>query len=233
MLKPLLGTVNMSNSIDFLPLRIVIIEDDPMMQLGLKHSLLSQSQIEIIGIAEDGRSGVETVIALQPDIVIMDIGLPQMDGIAATEAIRVDSPHVRVIILTSHTSETEIIAALSCGADAYCVKGISLKQLMQAIQVVMDGSVYLDAPVAHQVIECLRPPIAVKRGSTQPIGQLSAQELKVLELIVEGYSNPEIGATLNLSTNTVKGYIRSIMNKLAVNDRVQAAVTALRSGLVE
>ena len=212
---------------DLPTLRILIVEDDPMMQLGLTQALEDYPHFTIVGQASDGYAGVEKALALKPDVIVMDIGLPRLDGIAATQQIRAKLPDTRIVVLTSHTSETEIIAALSSGADAYCVKGADVERLVTAIAAAQEGAVYLDPKIARRVIEHLKPPTI-----TTPIGQLSARELDVLKLIVEGYSNPEIANALYLSPNTIKTHIRGIMNKLAVDDRVQAAVVALRAGLV-
>lgn len=209
------------------PLRVLIVEDDPMMQLGLEQSLQAYPQITIIGQAEDGYAGIEAAVKLKPDLVVMDIGLPRLDGIAATQRIKTELPGIRVVVLTSHTTETEIIAALASGADAYCIKGTSVDRLLAAIAAAQEGAAYLDPQIARKVIERLKPP-----APTSHVGQLSQREMEVLKLMVEGYSNPEIGAALYLSPNTIKTHVRGIMNKLAVDDRVQAAVVALRSGLV-
>lgn len=209
------------------PLRILIVEDDPMMQLGLEQSLSAYPQLSIVGQAEDGYLGVETALKLKPDLVVMDIGLPRLDGIAATQRIKKELPQVRVVMLTSHTTETEIIAALSSGADAYCIKGASVDRLLAAIAAATEGATYLDPQIARKVIEHLKPP-----SPTGNVANLSQRELEVLKLMVEGYSNPQIAEALYLSPNTVKTHVRGIMNKLSVDDRVQAAVVALRSGLV-
>ena len=208
-------------------MRILIVEDDPLMQLGLEQALADYSEFEIVGQAEDGYSGVQAALELKPDLVVMDIGLPRLDGIAATKQIKEAMPEVRVVILTSHTLETEVVAALSSGADAYCIKGASLERLLAAIDAAKDGATYLDPQIARLVLDHLKPPVP-----KQNIGNLSAREMEVLTLIVEGKSNSEIAAQLYLSTNTIKTHVRGIMNKLAVDDRVQAAVVALRSGLV-
>lgn len=210
-------------------LRVLIVEDDPMMQLGLEQVLADSPQLEIVGQAEDGYLGVEEALKLKPDIIVMDIGLPRLDGIAATQQIKEKLPEVRVVMLTSHTAETEIIAALSSGADAYCIKGASIDRLLAAITAASEGATYLDPQIARTVIEHLKPPTP---ASNPAVGQLSQREAEVLKLMVEGYSNPEIAAALYLSPNTVKTHVRGIMNKLAVDDRVQAAVVALRAGLV-
>ena len=208
-------------------LRVLIVEDDPMMQLGLEQSLMAHPQLEIVGQAEDGYMGVREALRLKPDLVVMDIGLPRLDGIAATQQIKAAMPEIHVVMLTSHTTETEIIAALSSGADAYCIKGASVDRLMSAIAAAVEGATYLDPQIARRVIENLKPP-----SPTGNVANLSGRELEVLKLMVDGYSNPEIAEKLYLSPNTIKTHVRAIMNKLAVDDRVQAAVVALRSGLV-
>ncbi|AFY65144.1 response regulator transcription factor [Geitlerinema sp. PCC 7407] len=217
----------MSHASESASLRVLIVEDDPMMQLGLEQALADQTDITLVGQAEDGYLGVEAALRLKPDLVVMDIGLPRLDGIAATKQIKDALPDVRVVVLTSHTTETEIIAALSSGADAYCIKGSSVDRLLAAIAAAQEGATYLDPQIARLVIDHLRPPT-----TNNNLGQLSERETEVLKLMVEGYSNPEIAAALYLSPNTVKTHVRGIMNKLAVDDRVQAAVVALRSGLV-
>lgn len=207
--------------------KVLIVEDDPMMQLGLEQTLGDYSQLTIIGQAADGYMAVEMAQKLQPDIIVMDIGLPRQDGIAATQQIKAILPQVRIVMLTSHTTETEVIAALSSGADAYCIKGTNVDRLIAAIAAAQEGATYLDPQIARQVVEHLKPPVVAAQ-----VGQLSPREMEVLKLMVEGHSNPEIAAALYLSPNTVKTHIRGIMNKLAVDDRVQAAVVALRAGLV-
>ena len=213
-------------------LRILIIEDDPILRLGLKQLLASQPQKLVVGVAEDGDRGVKAALSLKPDLAIIDVGMPHLDGIAATKQIKVALPEVKVLMLTSHTADTEIIAALSSGADAYCIKGIDFDKLLTAIATVQEGATYLDAQIARKIVNYLQIN-PVKKTNKNTSEQLSKRELEVLELIVEGYSNPQIAQQLNLSTNTIKTYVRSIMNKLMVSDRVQAAVTALRNGLVQ
>jgi DNA-binding NarL/FixJ family response regulator len=165
--------------------------------------------------------------SLKPNIIVMDIGLPRQDGIAATQQIKAILPEVHIVMLTSHMTETEVIAALASGADAFCIKGTNVDRLIAAIAAAQEGATYLDPQIARRVIEHLKPPT-----SQAIVGQLSQREMEVLKLMVDGYSNPEIAAALYLSPNTIKTHIRGIMNKLAVDDRVQAAVVALRSGLV-
>lgn len=209
------------------PLRILIVEDDPMIQLGLERILSDYPQFEIVEIVEDGFLGVRSALKHKPDLIIMDIGLPGKDGIAATQEIKQQLPTVRVVMLTSHTDETQVMAALASGADAYCVKGASVEQMMTAISAAEIGAVYLDPQIARTVLENLKPP-----APDIHVGHLTEREMDVLKLLVEGQNNTEIGESLYLSPNTIKTHVRGIMNKLAVDDRVQAAVVALRVGLV-
>lgn len=212
------------------PLKLLIVDDDPMMRLGLTTALGTQTDLVVLGEAADGQLGVEQALALQPDVVLMDVGMPGMDGIEATQAIKSTLPAMRVVILTSHTDETEIIAALSSGADAYCIKGTDVETLANAIRVAASGAAYLDPQIAQKVMQNLTP----VRPKTQPgsTGLLSGRELEVLQLLVEGFSNNEIGQKLYISPNTVKTYVKGIMHKLEVSDRVQAAVAAVRRELV-
>jgi two-component system, NarL family, response regulator LiaR len=208
-------------------LRILVVEDDPVMQLGLCELFEEYQQFEVIGQVSDGYAAVAQALQAKPNLVIMDIGLPKLDGIMATQQIKAAQPEVRVLMLTSHTDEPEMIAALASGADAYCVKGTNLDQLLLAIACVQEGATYLDPQIARQLLNRMKPTLP-----TQDLGQLSNRELEVLKLLVDGKSNPEIAEILRISISTAKAHVRSIMNKLAVDDRVQAAVIALRSGLV-
>jgi len=212
---------------DSQPLKILLVEDDPVMRLGLEQFFETCPQFKVVGQTEDGYRAVEAALKLNPDLVLMDIGLPYLDGIAATQQIKAQLPNIRIVVFTSHTDDTEMIAALSSGADAYFVKGTSLDQLKVAIACAREGGAYLDPQIAHHVIEYLKP-----APPTVSHAQFSEREIEVLKLLVDGKSNPEIAAELYLSLSTVKAHVRTIMNKLAVDDRIKAAVAALRSGLV-
>jgi two-component system, NarL family, response regulator LiaR len=223
------ATVLLESIVSELPcLQILIVEDDPLIQLGLEQYFQEFTQFKIVGQETDGYLGVETALQLKPDITIMDIGLPQLDGIAATQQIKQAAPELRVVMLTSHNTKMEMTAALASGADAYCIKGTSMVGLLTAIAAALEGGIYLDPQIARQAVKNLKP-----LNNSNNLGQLSTRELEILQLMVEGRSNPEIAKRLYLSLSTIKTHVRNIMNKLAVNDRVQAAVVALRSGLVE
>jgi two-component system, NarL family, response regulator LiaR len=207
--------------------RVLIIEDDPLMQLGLQHALKQYAHLEVVGQAEDGETGVQQALALKPDVVIMDIGLPRLNGLLATQQIKAAHPAMRIVILTSHATERETILALANGADAYCIKGSQVTQVIDAIAAVQSGAMYLDEKVRHVVQQI--------QGQTsgQPAFSLSDREMEVLKLLVAGQSNAAIGEALFLSESTIKAHLRSIMTKFEVSDRVQVAVVAVRSGLVQ
>jgi two-component system, NarL family, response regulator LiaR len=208
-------------------LRIAIIEDDPLMQLGLQHALNRHPQFEVVAQAEDGYAGVQLVLDQKPDLAIVDIGLPGLNGLLATQKIKSACPEIRIMVLTSHETERETILALANGADAYCIKGSQVTQIIEAIAAVQSGAIYLDEKVRH----------VVKRLKEAPTHQseftLSDREMEVLKLLVEGHSNGAIAEALFLSESTIKAHLRSIMTKFEVSDRVQVAVVALRSGLVQ
>jgi two-component system, NarL family, response regulator LiaR len=208
------------------PLRILIVEDDPLMQLGLKHALNCYPNLEIIAQEEDGDAGVQLVLKFKPDVVIMDIGLPRLNGILATKQIKTACPEIKIVILTSHATERETILALANGADAYCIKGSQVTQIVDAIAAVRSGAIYLDEKVRRVVDQLKTLPVKT------PSFELSDREMDILKLLVEGYSNCAIAEALFLSESTIKANLRSIMTKFEVNDRVQVAVIALRSGII-
>lgn len=217
----------MSRTVQLPQWRVLVVEDDPLVQLGIEQALADYTEITIVGLVDDGYLAVETVLQKPPDLVLMDIGLPGLDGIAATQRIKEAQPQIKIIMLTSHTSDEEVFAALSSGADAYCIKGSNIELLLTAITAVSQGALYLDQKIAHTILQELQS------GPTQKVDHdLTDREFEVLQLLVEGLSNNEIAARLFISPNTVKSHMRSLMSKLAVSDRVQVAVKALRTGIV-
>lgn len=213
--------------------RVLVVEDDPLMQLGIRQLLNEYSELSIIEIVANGYLGIEAALRHRPDLILMDIGLPGVDGIAATQRIKAELPQTKIVMLTSHTNETEVLAALAGGADAYCVKGRSIDALITAISAVAHEGLYLDAKVAQIIVQnCQTIQSHQSRTNTAAISTLSDREKDVLNLLVEGLSNPEIAKRLYISPHTVRGHMRSLMKKLTANDRVQVAVKALRAGLV-
>jgi two-component system, NarL family, response regulator LiaR len=217
----------MSKAIQLPQWRVLVVEDDPLVQLGLEQALADYAELTVVGLIDDGYLAVEAILEHRPDLVLMDIGLPGLDGVAITQRVKEKLPDLKVVILTSHTSDAEVFAALSSGADAYCIKGGEIELLLTAIASVSQGSVYLDVKIAQTILQEMRSVPAPKLAHP-----LTEREFDVLRLLVEGLSNNEIASRLYISPNTVKSHMRGLMSKLAVSDRVQVAVKALKAGLV-
>jgi DNA-binding NarL/FixJ family response regulator len=215
-------------------IRIFLVEDHEITRVGLKLTLEQVDGFTVVGEAADGRSAVKRAIEIAPDIVLMDLGLPLLDGINATKQIKEKCPSTRVIVLTSHESDQDIFAALGAGADGYCLKEVSGSRLSMAIRTIFDGAAWLDPAIANRVLRAcaqVGPPAQIDPAKAMD-SALSHREVDVLRLVVEGQSNQEIADSLGLSVETVKTHMRHIMEKLAVDDRTQAAVKAMRHGLV-
>jgi two-component system, NarL family, response regulator LiaR len=218
-------------------IRVLIVEDHQMTLMGLKLLLEKNERITVTGEAGNGLDAVAMASRLQPDVVLMDIGLPEMDGIEATQKIKQLMPSTRVLMLTSKEREEDVMAALGAGAHAYCMKGISPEALSAAIEAVYEGTAWLDPAIARLVLGRFQPGSTFTTAS-QPTAlnksdcPLTAREMEVLKLIVEGLSNPEIADTLIITKATAKAHVHSILQKLCVDDRTQAAVLAMRQGYV-
>jgi len=208
--------------------RIVLIEDHDLTRAGMKLTLQREGFM-VVGEASRGQQGLDVVKATQPDLVIVDIGLPDRDGVEVTKQIKHDYPHIRVVILTLQDMEETVMAAFAAGADSYCMKDIPKAQLLIALQVTYEGMSWLDPLIASKVLRQLKHNPKPDQTGAYP---LTKRELEVLELIVQGCSNQLIADKLYVTVGTVKTHVRNILSKLCVDDRAQAAVRALRTGLV-
>ncbi|MGD9684622.1 MAG: response regulator [Candidatus Obscuribacterales bacterium] len=229
-------------------LKVVVVDDHSIVRVGLRMLLDTWSEIELVGEGRDGVEAVELVEALSPDIVLMDIAMPIIDGIEASRRIRAFNKDVRIIMLTSHTDVKVIQASLAAGVNGYCLKDVSDDRLKRAIMSVVEGDVWLDARASKDIlrIACGDQPTDSKEVSAaadkpdeeaadsedKTYGSLSSREMEVLRLLVQGLTNKEIGKKLFITRDTVKTHIRHIMEKLAVNDRTEAAVKAVRCNMV-
>jgi len=222
-------------------IRILLVEDHTMTRMGLQLVLEKVDDITIIGEAEDGAKAVELACAHCPDVILMDIGLPVIDGIEATRKIKEAKIGANILVFTSRDSEQDVFAALGAGADAYIMKGANPEQLISAIRAVNEGAAWLDPAIAKLVLRNVtRKSIQSESQSSSNYGPsktalaagLTEREMEVLRLIVEGLSNPQIAERLFITRATAKAHVHSILQKLCVDDRTQAAVTAMREGLV-
>lgn len=209
-------------------IRTLLVDDEEIKRLGLRSMLGQIPDITVVGEAANGNASIQMSMELRPDLIFMDIGLPDVDGILATKTIKAAIP-TKVIMVTSHDSEESVLAGLAAGADAYCLSGITMKQLQTAVESVLGGAVWLDPGVARYVIQTIqwRAP-----SRTEDPFKLSAREYEVLALLVEGLSNQEMADKLYLSCETVKTHMSHLMEKLRVSDRTQAAVKAVQQGLI-
>lgn len=214
--------------------RLLLVEDHALMRRGIKGQFALEPGFSVVGEAADGATAVQLAAQLQPDIVLMDIDLPVTDGITATWQIKSNRSVTRVLALSAFDSDTQVMGMLAAGADGYCLKSIEWEQLMAVIQLIQDGGAYLAPQVARKLARMLNPSVVAKQvlpaHSQSP--ELSDRERELLTLIASGHSNQEIAQKLYLSLGTVKSYVRMILNKLSVDDRVQAAAKAIREGLI-
>lgn len=217
---------------------VLIVEDLLILRVGLAAALGDFPFLKVIGAVENGELAIEQALKLRPCVVLMDLGLPTMDGIEATKKIRELLPESYVLILTSNDNDEKIFAALSAGAHGYCLKDTSTTNLASAIQAVSQGNCWLDAAIAKRVFSLVTLNPAKERqsrsgaGTNHPKFGLTTREIDVLELLVEGLSNQEMSERLAVSTETIKTHMSRILAKLLVSDRTQAAIKAIREGLL-
>lgn len=236
-------------------IRVALIEDHDLTRVGIRTALQQRSEIEFVGEAANATEGLKLLENTRPNVAIVDIGLPDMDGVELTRRFKEsqaaqEGNETKILVLTLQDNEEAVLAAFAAGADSYCMKNISFDNLLEALQVTNEGNAWIDPAIARIVLKQTRPspssgnePIVVTKtvaiNATEPeysqlleAYPLTERELEVLQLIVEGCSNAAIAEKLYITVGTVKTHVRNILNKLCADDRTQAAVRALRSGLV-
>jgi DNA-binding NarL/FixJ family response regulator len=237
-------------------IRVALIEDHDLTRVGIKTALQQRGEIEFVGEAINGSQGLKLLETTRPDVAIVDLGLPDIDGIELTRKFKEgqetngEGPDTKILVLTLQDNEEAVLAAFGAGADSYCMKNISFDNLLEALQVTYEGNAWIDPAIARIVLKQTKknqaaaaPPVEEKskviiEGTDPEYTQLieayplTERELEVLQLIVEGCSNAAIAEKLYITVGTVKTHVRNILNKLCADDRTQAAVRALRSGLV-
>ena len=202
-------------------IRVLVADDHPVMLVGLRATLHLDAEIEIVGEARDGAAAIEAFAALMPDVVLLDLQMPQVDGLQAISAIREASPDARIVVFTTYPGDARILKALSLGASGYLLKMADPQQVLTAIHRVFEGHPFIPGDVAAEMVSHLG-----KEG-------LTARELSVLKLVAEGNSNRDVGRELFISEETVKTHMRSIMEKLHAVDRTHAVTVATRRGFLE
>ena len=218
-------------------INVLLVEDHELYRMGLSMLLEKADGITLCAEAADGADGIKKARELNPDVILMDIGLPNIDGIEATGRIKDFNPDVKILIFTSRDSDNDVFEAFKAGADGYIMKGATPEQTISAIKSVYEGIGWIDPAIARLVFSNLQRPekqiISTPeiKKSTNSYG-LTERELDVLELMVEGLSNPQIADKLVITRATAKAHVHSILQKLCVSSRTQEKVTAMKAGLV-
>jgi two-component system, NarL family, response regulator LiaR len=211
---------------------IMIADDHPLVRQALRGLLESQSDFKVVGEASDGEEAVDLAARLEPDVVIMDITMPKMNGLIATRKIKQQRPDTRVLVLTVHSDNEHIMGILEAGAAGYLTKSVFGKEVLSAVRSVMAGDSVLSNAVLHQLIKTVFQQQPDKTVDSSVGEILTSRELEILKLAARGLSNKDIAQKLNLSLQTVKGYSVSIFSKLRVGSRTEAVIFGLRSGLL-
>ncbi len=215
---------------------LLMVEDHKLLRVGLKSLFNDTQDIKLIAEADCGKDAVEKAKVLNPDVILMDIGLPDISGIEATRRILANNPEQKVVMLTSHIDDKEVMSSLTAGAYAYVIKDINTEILLMVIKTVSDGAIWLDpqiVPLIRDKSSCFIPQKQTSRAAFRAQhANLTEREYEVLKLVVDGQSNAQIADTLTISEHTAKAHVCNIIQKLVVDDRTQAAVKAIKEGLV-
>jgi DNA-binding NarL/FixJ family response regulator len=212
--------------------KVLIVDDDALMRAGLRGVLASDEEIELVGEADDGRQAAYRTRLLKPDVVVMDVRMPDLDGISATQEVLEAFPEVKVVILTTFEQDDYIFGALSAGASGFLLKRTRPEELIAAIHTIAAGDSLLSPSVTSRVIEQMAGLPAPDAARDPRLAELTTREREVLEHVARGLSNAEIAATLVIEESTVKTHVKRILAKLDARDRVQAVIFAYETGLI-
>jgi len=226
------------------PIRLLLVDDHEVIRTGLKSYLESQPSLKVVAEASNGREAIERALEVRPDVVLMDITMPEMDGLEATRRLKAAWPECLVLSLTVHEDKFYFMEMLAAGASGYLTKQSAADELVQAIHTVASGSIYLQPALARWLLEDYQRLAATSNRPEQPesvktdtepvgLGILSEREREVLEMVAQGKNNQEIGQDLNLSAKTIARHRERIMNKLNLHSRTELVKFAIKTGLVK
>jgi DNA-binding NarL/FixJ family response regulator len=213
------------------PVRVLLVDDHDLFRTGLR-SLLEEQGVDVVGEAPDGSKALQMTMELTPDVVVMDLNMPGMNGVEATRQVTTMSPLTRVVVLTISDHDADVLDAILAGACGYLMKDASIQELMAGIRAASMGESLISSHIAGKVLQRVRATSAQPQIAEQIQSELSDREIQVLKLIANGKDNAMIAAELHISPKTVKNHISNILMKLQIENRIQAAVYAVRSGLV-
>jgi DNA-binding NarL/FixJ family response regulator len=212
------------------PVRLLIVDDDDLMRAGLRSVLASDAEIDVVGEVGGGRAAIGEARSLRPDVVLMDVRMPDLDGISATREVLSAWPDARVVILTTFENDEYIFGALSAGASGFLLKRTSPEELIAAVHTIAAGDALLSPSITRTVIDRAGAQAASREASAELEG-LTPREREVLALVAQGLSNGEIASALVIEESTVKTHVKHVLGKLRLRDRVQAVIFAYESGL--
>lgn len=212
--------------------RILLVDDHFLFRRGVEAALESHPHMEVVGEAEDGLEAITLARETMPDIILMDIAMPKCDGLEATRRIKREMPYVKVVMVTVSDDEDNLFEAIKCGAQGYLVKDLRAHQLFDVIEGVMKGEASFSGVIAAKILQEFQRSAENPAQIAETTEPLTAREIDVLELVVEGLSNKQIAENLVISESTVKNHLRNILDKLHLQNRVQVAVYAVRQGLL-
>jgi DNA-binding NarL/FixJ family response regulator len=213
-------------------IRVVLADDEPAIRIGVAAILTSDPDIEVVAQAADGREAVELVRRHRPDIALLDIRMPRLDGLSAASELAAVAPGVAVVMLTTFDEDEYVAEALAIGAGGFLLKAADPRELILGVRSVADGAAFLSPRIAQRVITRLGDGMVRSRAARARLEQLTARERDVLALVGRGLSNQEIARALSLAEGTVKAHVSAILLRLGLNNRVQAAILAYEAGLV-
>jgi len=216
-----------------MPIRIMLVDDHVLFRKGVEALLTAHDDFDVVGEASNGKEAVEKAAACKPDVILMDIDMPVCGGLDAVKMIKSEMPHVHIVMLTVSDDDQDLFKAVKNGAGGYLLKNLEPKDLYEMLHGILRGEAPITGIMASKILDEFRSPRTASEPKVEGEEELTERELEVIKLIAEGLSNKEIAGALNITENTVKVHVRTTLEKLHLNNRVQAAVYAVKEGLLD